>query len=898
MIESAKVETGLEEKVIKFSSNSDALKEFVPEMLVRNDYRGIEYTSHVQRVLAVYPELAQLIHIDGQPKNWIRRDTIGLFYFCSAGKLYRSFGIDEQASELMHRREEKQENTIHPTDFSPGKFIQIAHFFFYFEKSINVLEEMIKDGILEGSKELFENRNITIPQPLRDSATYKTDILLDVYKAIRNDILQTINNHNKKRKLITKISIYNYNLIISQYAPRTMTNVVSRIKAHTTDDNKRLTLVELVRQVIIKNTVGIKEQYAIILVDKNYARLEHLVDKIGKTRYVKPDKKDDLEKEILTIFRNRKVKNKKDRKKDEEASVELLEDEININEYLKEWEQEGQVQYRELVQLLDMLDPGARENLVAQLDEKQIKVIDDEDKIISDILEVYSNTTTTDEEEKQSFISDPIRIYLTQIGKTPLLKRDEEIKLGRRISILRGTIERRLFLNAYFIDEVIKLYQGIIEGRINAHKIVAKTDDEKKDEDETKEEQPSNGMLLQSNIEKLKALRLGIKQARERLQKSKKPAQRKTLEEEIKSKSNECVDLISELKPRALREYVLILRDQANNIRSVWKETLIELKKKYRSRLADIDPEELDPCIIDKRTNYITTMWVDVLDRDVAIPSLKIEEKLKQRSIDLDRLEISLESLARLSERIDDDFGKLEKARKEMGDANLRLVVSIAKKYRNRGLSFLDLIQEGNGGLMKVVDKWDYSRGFKFSTYATWWIRQAITRSIADQARTVRIPVHIIENIGKLRKITRDLDQELGRDPTQQEIAERLKITQEEVQNLMKYSKHPISIDMRVGDEDGEFGDFIADESEDTPYEGADKSIIKSQIDNVLETLTFREREIIRLRYGLRDGYTYTLEEVGRIFRVTRERIRQIEIKAIKKLQHPSRKKKLSGIIN
>lgn len=896
MTESAKVETGLEEKVIKFSSNSDALNEFVPEMLVRNDYRGIEYTSHVQRVLAVYPELAQLIHIDGQPKNWIKRENIGLFYFCSAGKLYRSFGIDEQANELMHRREEKQESTIHPTDFSPGKFIQIAHFFFYFEKSINVLEEMINGGILEGSKELFENRNIAIPLPLKDSTIYKTNILLDVYKAIRNDILQTINNHNKKRKLITKIVLHDYNSVISQYAPRTMTNVVARIKVYASDDNKRrLTLVELVRQVITKNPVGIKEQYAIILVDKNYAKLEHLVDKVGKTRYVKPDKKEDLEKEILTIFRNRKVKkDKKGRKNDQDGvPVELLEEEININESIKEWEQEGQVQYHELVQLLDLLDPGARENLVAKLDERQIKVIDDEDKIISDILEVYSNTTTTDEEEKQSFISDPIRIYLTQIGKTPLLKRDEEIKLGRKISILRGTIERRLFSNAYFIDEIIKLYEGIIEGSINAHKIVAKTDD-----DETEEEQPSKVMLLQTNLERLKTLRLEIKQTHERLLKSKKSAQRKTLEEKIKSKSNECVDVIREFKPRALREYVLILRDQANNIRSVWKETLIELKKKYRSRLSNINPEGLDPDIIDKRTNYITTMWVDVLDRDVAIPSGKMEQKLKQRNIDLGRIETSLESLARLSERIDDDFGKLEKARKEMGDANLRLVVSIAKKYRNRGLSFLDLIQEGNSGLMKVVDKWDYSRGFKFSTYATWWIRQAITRSIADQARTVRIPVHMIENISKLRKITRDLDQELGRDPTQQEIAERLKITRKEVQNLMQYSKHPISIDMQVGDEDGEFGDFIADESEDTPYEGADKSIIKSQIDKVLETLTFREREIIRLRYGLRDGYTYTLEEVGRMFQVTRERIRQIEIKAIKKLQHPSRKRKLIGIID
>ena len=898
-MENAAVKRGLEEKVIKFSSNSDALKEFIPEILVRNDYHGIEYTSHVQRVLAVYPELAQLIEIDGQPKNWIRRDAIGLFYFCSLGKLYRSFGLDEKASELMHKREEKQESISHPTDFSLGAFAQIAHLFFYFERSINALDEMVKSGILEGSAELFENRNIAIPIPLKDSTVYKTNVLLEVYKAIRNDIIPTINNHNKKRKLITRISAYNYKLVISQYAKST-SNVIARIKP--ANDNKKLTLVELVRQVITNNPVGIKEQYAIMLIDKNYEKLEHLVDKIGKTRYVKPDKKEELEKEILTIIKNRRVKNKELKKDEDEVPVESLEDEINTSEHLNEWEQEGQVYYHELVQVLDMLDPGARENLVARLDERQIKVIDDEDKVIPDILEVYTNSTSTDvdDKEEKSFISDPIRIYLTQIGKTPLLNRKEEIKLGKTITILRSAIERRLFSNNYFIDEIIKLYEGIVEARINYRKIARKNEDEKKDngDDEKEEDRLSNGLALQSNLERLKALKLGIEQSRRKLQKAKKPAQIKSLEDEIKSKSSECVEVISEFKPRDLREYVLILRDQANNIRSIWKETLIELKKRYRSRLSDINPEELDPYIIDNRTNKVTTMWMNILDRDVAIPSAKIEERLKQRGIDLDRVQISLERLARLSERIDDDFSKLEKTRSKMGEANLRLVVSIAKKYRNRGISFLDLIQEGNSGLMKVIDKWDYTRGYKFSTYATWWIRQAITRAISDQARTIRIPVHMIENISKLRKVTRELSYKLGGDPTLQEIAKELGITQKDVQKLMQYSKHPISIDMHVGDEDGgDFGDFIVNESEDAPYDGADKNMMKSQLDKVLETLTFREREIIRLRYGLSDGYIYTLEEIARIFKVTRERIRQIEMKAIKKLQHKSRSKILEGFI-
>ncbi len=285
------------------------------------------------------------------------------------------------------------------------------------------------------------------------------------------------------------------------------------------------------------------------------------------------------------------------------------------------------------------------------------------------------------------------------------------------------------------------------------------------------------------------------------------------------------------------------------------------------------------------------------LDLDLSIPEgIAIDDPVRMYLKEIGRIPLlTPEEEIELAKRIEQGD---EEAKRKLAEANLRLVVSIAKRYVGRGMLFLDLIQEGNLGLLKAVEKFDYRKGYKFSTYATWWIRQAITRAIADQARTIRIPVHMVETINKLVRVSRQLLQELGREPTPEEIAERMEIPVERVREIMKIAQEPVSLETPIGDEeDSHLGDFIEDEDALAPAEAASGILLREQLEEVLETLTPREREVLRLRFGLDDGRARTLEEVGQKFNVTRERIRQIEAKALRKLRHPSRSKKLKDYL-
>ncbi len=312
----------------------------------------------------------------------------------------------------------------------------------------------------------------------------------------------------------------------------------------------------------------------------------------------------------------------------------------------------------------------------------------------------------------------------------------------------------------------------------------------------------------------------------------------------------------------------------------------------------DIIPDLEDVEIDEEEDNEEESEIKDEADWDLSIPEgVSLDDPVRMYLKEIGR--VPLLTAAEEVELAKQILAGDEAARRRLAEANLRLVVSIAKRYVGRGMLFLDLIQEGNLGLIKAVEKFDYSKGFKFSTYATWWIRQAITRAIADQARTIRIPVHMVETINKLIRVSRKLLQELGRDPTPEEIAKEMGLTEERVREILKISQEPVSLETPIGEEeDSHLGDFIEDEDSPAPAEAASYSLLKEQLEEVLDTLTPREEKVLRLRFGLDDGRARTLEEVGKVFGVTRERIRQIEAKALRKLRHPSRSRKLKDFLD
>ncbi|MCH7919319.1 MAG: RNA polymerase sigma factor RpoD [Planctomycetes bacterium] len=453
-------------------------------------------------------------------------------------------------------------------------------------------------------------------------------------------------------------------------------------------------------------------------------------------------------------------------------------------------------------------------------------------------------------------IDDPIRMYLTQMGQIPLLNRESEIALARKIEISRMSFRRKMLQSDYCAKSAVDLLMQVHAGTLSFDRTL-----------KTGESNLTSKTTIKKRI----------------------PFNLETVDKLFKI-NTELFPVIQAAKH--VDDVRLEIRHLHRNRHKI--ATLLEELSLRTSRIQPIKDKLHGIC--EKMQQLQDTLEIGVTDMMTADDIEAVKEEL------LGLQDLVLETPQQLGKKlraVDRVFARYEEAKSNLSSANLRLVVSIAKKYRNRGLSFLDLIQEGNTGLMRAVDKYEYRRGYKFSTYATWWIRQAITRAIADHARTIRIPVHMIETMSRLRAASKALHQEFGREPTIEEIAAKVEMPVAETRRVLNISKHPISLDRPIGEsEDSYFGDFIEDHDIDSPVASATQEMLKERIDVVLKTLSYREREIIKLRYGIGDGYTYTLEEVGRIFKVTRERVRQVEAKAIRKLQHPVRARKLEGFLD
>jgi RNA polymerase primary sigma factor len=527
-----------------------------------------------------------------------------------------------------------------------------------------------------------------------------------------------------------------------------------------------------------------------------------------------------------------------------------------LRELVKLAKEQGYLTYDDINEALPegMADPDEMDQILGQLRSMEVDIIE-----ASEVDRYKDGKKDLDDEEdekdqKLDILDDPVRMYLKQMGQVPLLTREEEVEISKRIENAELMVQK--FINRFgFISTAhIQLAQKLIDGRERFDRVI-----------------------LDKKIESRERYMKGLGR----------------LCAVVEKASTDAADLY--------RKWLAVrATPKENGAKTDFQKGHTALMKLYPRFYFKQRVTEEFVQLADEKQRLITNLLAEIARVENSTGPAKERLTLfKSRLVEAEcAIWQKADDFITSHRELKDWLKRALRAKTEMVEANLRLVISIAKKYTNRGLSFLDLIQEGNMGLMKAVEKFEYRRGYKFSTYATWWIRQAITRSIADQARTIRIPVHMIETINKLMRVQKQLVQEYGREPSPEEVAEEIQLPVERVRAVLKMAQQPISLQSPVGDsEDTSFGDFIEDKGAENPSDMTAVVLLREKIRDVLDTLTERERQVLEQRFGLVDGYSRTLEEVGRQFKVTRERIRQIEAKALRKMRHPTRIRQLEGFL-